>query len=189
IVFADQTWKLISPTVSVPESVVDVVRHRLARLSDVTSELLRIGAVIGRDIDLDVLSLVAGEPIERVLDALDEALRARLVEEAGSTCRFVHDLVRSALYEEQSAARRRSPHARVVDVLEQRRPDDIAALAYHAVAAAADPRGAARAADLSVRAGEAALHARAFGGAAAHFRTALQPPRARAPHDPLTGRS
>nr|WP_238455406.1 hypothetical protein [Micromonospora sp. ATA51] len=56
---------------AVPAGVRDVIRHRLGQLPEATRTVLRQAAVIGRDVDPEVLAAVAGE--DAMLDALDRA--------------------------------------------------------------------------------------------------------------------
>ncbi|SHG29025.1 BTAD domain-containing putative transcriptional regulator [Geodermatophilus nigrescens] len=141
---------------AVPGSVRDVVRHRLAALPARTGTLLRLAAVIGRDVDAEVLLAAAGENDEEALvEALEAALVSGLLVEPGpGRLRFVHALVRDTLYEDLSSLRRTRLHGRVAAVLERLRPDDVTALAHHA--AAAGPGSAAAAARWSEAAAELA---------------------------------
>jgi hypothetical protein len=63
----------------VPSSVRMVVGERLARLSQPTQRALVAAAVRGRVFELDLVEQVAGEPGGDLLDAFDEAERARLI--------------------------------------------------------------------------------------------------------------
>ena len=107
-----------------PEGVKQVIGRRIARLPEGVARLLTVGAVIGREFDLDVLVAVAGDSDEdAVLDLLDHACAARLVEEVPAQIgrfAFVHALTREALYDELSAIRRARLHRRVAEVLESR---------------------------------------------------------------------
>ena len=58
----------------VPAGVRDVIRHRLVRLPEAAQTVLRQAAVIGRDVDPDVLVALAGDEAAS-LDAFDSALR------------------------------------------------------------------------------------------------------------------
>jgi tetratricopeptide (TPR) repeat protein len=118
---------------AVPESVREVIVSRVARLAPATSNLLGVAAVFGRDIDLRPLAVVAGIDPEEAVEALDEALTARLMEEVGvGGYRFVHALVRSALYETLSHNTRAQLHLRAAGAYEH----DVARLAHHLVACA-----------------------------------------------------
>ena len=172
----DDHWVVVSPaTLSVPEGVRDVVGRRLSRLSTQANELLSMSSVIGREFEVGLLSALNDMTEDALLDALDEAVLGRLVEETGpDRYRFSHALVRATLYEEMSATRRRRMHRRVGDALEKINPDDVVALAYHLVEAGPDARDMGRAITYVLAAGEQALAARALADAEARFRQALE---------------
>ncbi|MEU8387839.1 BTAD domain-containing putative transcriptional regulator [Micromonospora sp. NPDC048843] len=117
---------------AVPPGVRDVIRHRLAQLPAATRTVLRQAAVLGRDLDPDVLGVLAGDPTT-ALDAVDGALAAGFLteREPDGRLRFTHILVRDTLYADLSAPRRAAWHAAVAEVLRQREPVEPAALAYH----------------------------------------------------------
>ncbi|WP_433268764.1 BTAD domain-containing putative transcriptional regulator [Micromonospora vinacea] len=117
---------------TVPPGVRDVIRHRLAQLPAPTRTVLRQAAVLGRDLDPDVLGALTGDPTA-ALDAVDRALTAGFLTERESDgrLRFTHILVRDTLYADLSAPRRSAWHAAVAEVLRQREPVEPAALAYH----------------------------------------------------------
>lgn len=117
---------------AVPPGVRDVIRHRLAQLPASTRTVLRQAAVLGRDLDPDVLGVLAGDPTT-ALDAVDRALAAGFLteREPDGRLRFTHILVRDTLYADLSAPRRAAWHAAVAEVLRQREPVEPAALAYH----------------------------------------------------------
>ncbi|HEV7648688.1 MAG TPA: AAA family ATPase [Actinophytocola sp.] len=132
----------------VPPSVRHIVRRRVARLPASAQSVLHVAAVIGRDFTLDVLSAVSGTDSDALIECLDAALRAGILDEphtATRSLRFAHALVRDTLYHDISRLRRTGLHARVADALEQLRPHDAVALAHHFDAAQA-PDAAARAA-------------------------------------------
>ncbi|WP_067178268.1 BTAD domain-containing putative transcriptional regulator [Microtetraspora niveoalba] len=127
----------------VPAGVRDVLRRRLARLPVPAQTVLREAAVIGGDVDVDVLAEVNGGGEDGVVDAVEAALMAGLlVEPEGGGLRFAHALVRDTLYEDMSRLRRSRTHARVAEVLERLRPDGIGALAHHFAAGGERVKGA-----------------------------------------------
>ncbi|MFF4773588.1 BTAD domain-containing putative transcriptional regulator [Microtetraspora fusca] len=155
---------------AVPAGVRDVLRRRLGRLPVPAQTVLREAAVIGGDIDVDVLAAVNGGGEDVVLDAVEAALMAGLlVEPEGGGLRFAHALVRDTLYDDMSRLRRSRTHARVAEVLERLRPDGIAALAHHF--AAGGER--AKAARYSALAAEQAERRFAYREAAALWEQAL----------------
>ncbi|GII56752.1 ATPase AAA [Planotetraspora thailandica] len=115
----------------VPSGVRDVLRRRIARLPERAQQVLLQAAVIGRDVDVDVLIDVSGDE-DAVVDAVEAALLAGLVTEPGTgLLRFDHDLVRDTLYSDASRLRRSRLHAAVAAAVERRAPGDVAALAHH----------------------------------------------------------
>ncbi|MBX6383851.1 MAG: AAA family ATPase [Microbispora sp.] len=115
----------------VPSGVREVLRRRIARLPERAQQVLLQAAVIGRDVDVDVLIDVSGDE-DAVVDAVEAALLAGLVTEPGpGLLRFDHDLVRDTIYGDASRLRRSRLHAAVASVIEQRNPNDVAALAHH----------------------------------------------------------
>ena len=161
--------------ISVPPSVRDVVHRRLANLPADVSAALSRAAVIGRDFDLEVL--VALDPKtdeDDLVEAIERAVAARLVEELGpGRFRFAHALVQEAIYGEITETRRQRLHRRVVEALEENRPDDVVALAQHCDAAGADAVGKERTVRYLLTAGHHAQAARALADAESRFRRAL----------------
>ncbi|WP_250004812.1 BTAD domain-containing putative transcriptional regulator [Actinoplanes sp. M2I2] len=128
--------------VPAPHGIQDVLRLRLAGLSGPTGRLLRTAAVIGREFDLDVMGELSGESLDDLIDGLDEAVRARCVEEGEQPgrYRFTHALVRETLVASLSLTRRGLLHASVAVALERRLrldPDLVTAVAHHFVLGAA----------------------------------------------------
>jgi DNA-binding SARP family transcriptional activator/predicted ATPase len=94
-----------------------VIAGRLARLSDHARETAAAAAVIGRAFDLAVLVRLVGDE-ERVVRALDELWRKRIVREQGPNAYdFTHDRLRDVAYDETSAPQRRLLHRRVAEAL------------------------------------------------------------------------
>ncbi len=93
-----------------------VIAGRLAQLSDQARETAA-AAVVGRAFGLEVLARVAGDE-DRVVRALDELWRRRIVREQGPNAYdFTHDKLRDVAYGETSAPQRRSLHRRVAEAL------------------------------------------------------------------------
>ncbi|MFI6498783.1 BTAD domain-containing putative transcriptional regulator [Nonomuraea typhae] len=115
----------------VPSGVRDVLRRRISRLPADAQQILLQAAVIGRDVDINVLIAVAGGE-DSVVEAVEAALLAGLVTEPGpGMLRFDHDLVRDTIYSDASRLRRTRLHAEVAAAIEERSPSDVAALAHH----------------------------------------------------------
>ncbi len=118
---------------AVPWDVLQSVRQRVTTLPEPARRVLGIAAVIGRTAPYALLQGVAARPEQEVLDALDAACRAHLLEEAGDAAyRFSHDVIREVVETDLGAARRMLLHRDVARQLERRTgPPPIEELAYH----------------------------------------------------------
>ncbi|RIK37526.1 MAG: hypothetical protein DCC58_17865 [Chloroflexi bacterium] len=108
-------------SVSLPESVREVIGKRLNQLSEECNRVLAVGSVIGREFRLATLERVTGRSAEDLLDLLEVALQARVIEELDSVgqFRFSHALVQETLYAELSAARKARLHSQIGDAIVQ----------------------------------------------------------------------
>ena len=147
--FARETLRLTQQTgrevglTQVPDSVGDLVRQRISALPAQTQTVLQAAAVLGRDVDLDVLVEVSGQDEEEVWDAVDSGVVAGILLEPATSPRFAHDLVREAIYSDLPALRRSRLHARALEVLQQTPEVEVSRLAEHAHAAGPAARGEA----------------------------------------------
>lgn len=163
----------------IPQGIREVVLRRFALVSPQCKDLLGIASVLGREFRVDVLAELAEMTAESALQSVDEAVDARLVTEspgALGAVRFLHSLIRDTLYESLSASERSRLHRRAGEVLAGRwgdRPDHLAELAHHFLAAALTA-DAQRAIDYSIRAGDVARSRLAFEEAARLYELALQ---------------
>ena len=159
-----------------PDSITEVVEQRLRRLGSGTVDVLRAAAVAGRDFQLQVLQHALECSPERVLDAMDDALSAGLVTEnlqVADHFSFSHAIVRSTLYNGQSASRRTRFHLKVGRALEASddcRPAELAHHFWHA----RHVGGAERAFHSLLVAGRLADVAFAWEDAERHYRRALR---------------
>jgi DNA-binding SARP family transcriptional activator len=144
-------------TAGVPAGVRDVLRRRLSRLPGTARTVLQQAAVLGRELDVDLLLRIARRDEDEVLDGLEAAVLAGLLGEPGpGRVRFTHALVRDTLYEDTPALRRARWHAGALAELRAAPAPDVAALAHHGLAAAT-PATAADAAELASAAAEQSM--------------------------------
>jgi tetratricopeptide (TPR) repeat protein len=169
-----RTW-----SVSIPESVREVVGRRLSRLSDECNQVLAVGSVIGREFRLATLERITGRPTDDLLELLEEAVQARVIHEqdAVGQYRFSHALVQETLYAELSTARRVRLHGQVGNAIEQLQAANLTPylgeLAQHYFQAA--PAGQVdKAIDYAVKAAERAMEQLAWEAAVEHYQRALQ---------------
>ena len=166
--------------IRIPEGVREVIGRRLNRLSQRCNETLTIASVIGREFTLAQLKpLIEDMSEDRLLEVLEEALSARVIEELPQSVgryQFSHALIKETLIEELTLTRRVRLHARIAETLEELYGANVEAhaaeLAHHFAAAEA-VLGAEKLVHYSQEAGKKALDAYAFEEAEAHFRRAL----------------
>jgi len=163
-------------TADIPESVRDMVRWRLQRVSDGCAELLEIASVVGERFDAGLVASAAARDDAATVDLLDEAARAGLITEVDDDpdgWRFSRPLARRVTAARLSRGRRARLHQRIGETLESRFDVSPAELAHHFGEAAS-----IGAADKAVRyerlAGERALAEVAAEVAVRHLRKALQ---------------
>jgi DNA-binding CsgD family transcriptional regulator len=162
---------------AVPDNVRAAISQRLSRLSPLANQILVVASVIGREFEFRVVAAVLSDTGEaRLLRALDEALQAVLIEpiprHRDDCYHFKHELIRDAIYDSTSSARRAHWHAAILHTLERLHGslvDDVAAeLATHA-ARAELLVGSATVVKYSRMAGEQKVAAHAFEDALPHF--------------------
>jgi tetratricopeptide (TPR) repeat protein len=134
---------------NVPPGVRLVIGRALDRLEERTRNVLGVAAVVGRSFSVRLLEALQSSHPNAVLDALEEAQRAQLIEPdwtgRESKYRFVHELARQTLAESLPLARRQQVHALIVKGLEglfaANLETQASALAYHSYQAGtgADP--------------------------------------------------
>lgn len=161
--------------IEVPESVRSVIGQRLAHMGDDTQEVLHEASVLGQTFGFDVLATMSGRDEGALERALEEAMAAGLVHEAGrDDYAFHHALIQQALYRELPTRKRRRLHRSAGEALgrlpEGKREGRAAELAYHFLEADEGER----ALPYAIKAGDAAEAVYAHAEAEKHYRTAVQ---------------
>ena len=130
-----------------------MLRHRLTDLSERARELLPVAALLGAEVDVELLAQVSRAPQDEVTHALDEGVTAGLLVESGDSWpgryTFPQGVVRDSLRSEVAGARLSSLHLAAAEALQERRRPvrgDSAAIAkhLHAAGSTADPEVTAR---------------------------------------------
>ncbi|NQW19034.1 MAG: hypothetical protein HQ478_16295, partial [Chloroflexi bacterium] len=109
--------------IRIPEGVREVIGRRLDRLSERCNEVLTMASVVGRQFQFGLLMNLVDDASENMLlDVMDEALEARIIEEVPSEVglyQFAHALMQETLSSELSANRTVRLHARIAEALEE----------------------------------------------------------------------
>ena len=102
-----------------PAAIRDAVRRRIDALPAAAREVLSAAAVLGGEVEADLVAAALGAPVLEVLDALDEAATAGFLEaEHPHGYRFAHDIVRDAVGLDLGGGRRARLHLRAAEHLE-----------------------------------------------------------------------
>jgi class 3 adenylate cyclase/tetratricopeptide (TPR) repeat protein len=163
---------------SVPESIRLVLGQRLDRLAMSTREVLVAAAVSGRMFISELVGEVAEAGPDQLVDAFDEAERARLLApgRVPGELMFGHELIRQTLLSGVPAVKREQLHLRTAEAISRLYSDDLEAqageLAYHLSHAGGSGDRASLVRYLTI-AGERAFDAAAFDDAVGYFEKAL----------------
>jgi tetratricopeptide (TPR) repeat protein len=166
-----------STTIAVPTGLRDMLRKRLRQLPDTAAQIVRTAAVLGGEVEFDILSKLADLAEDTLIEGLEHAVEAGFLVEAGSSWRgsyaFPHELTRDAVYADIAIPRRQRLHLGLAEALLDRGGMDVAAAAVHMrqAGSAADPL---RAAELSLRAAAEARRLYAWDEAIGHAEAAVE---------------
>jgi DNA-binding CsgD family transcriptional regulator len=94
----------------VPGSLAAAIAHRLDFLSREVRTVLQAAALLGVEFLVSDLAIVLDRRITELVPAIDEALAAGVLEEAGERLAFRHPLIRDALYDDIPPAIRPAWH-------------------------------------------------------------------------------
>jgi DNA-binding SARP family transcriptional activator len=157
-----------------PRGIEQVIGRRLQQLSAEVRETLSLAAVIGTEFQQVVLERASASDPGALLDRLDKAETARVVERVDpARLRFSHDLVRQSLYGALKAGERSRAHLSVAEAIERLDPKAIPDLSHHYSQAL--PLGdAEKAVRYTTLAGDVAAELLGYEDAAGHYRRAIE---------------
>ncbi|HMM42663.1 MAG TPA: DUF2791 family P-loop domain-containing protein [Thermomicrobiales bacterium] len=116
-----------------PTSLGSVVAALSARLPQAAMDILGLAAVVGEEIDLDMLATLRSTSPNEIAEHLDAALAmGLLIEDIDGTIRFRHGAFQRALARQQPPLRRRLVHAAILDWLRDQPDSRASAIARHA---------------------------------------------------------
>ena len=127
-------WKPVSE-LRLPVGVGDLISRRLGRLSPKAQGVLTACAVLGREFDIDLAIDAGVGSEEELLDAIDEGVRAAVLqpstERGGDRYAFTHGLLTESLRASVNPRRLKRIHAQIARAMERRAPDAAAEIATH----------------------------------------------------------
>jgi ABC-type oligopeptide transport system substrate-binding subunit/tetratricopeptide (TPR) repeat protein len=176
VYYGDGRWHRPESTaeLGIPQSVRVAIQSRVGELPVDSQETLHLAAILGREFDFDTLTPASELDEDTLVDALERAERAQLIqevsEEGRGTFTFEHRLIPTTLVEGLRTLERRRLHRRAASAVEVLHPDNFEALAYHY-----DEAGnSEKAADYLLKAGDRARGLLAHDEAIDHYERALQ---------------
>ncbi|RVW10024.1 transcriptional regulator [Prescottella agglutinans] len=103
----------------IPMVVRSVLGRRLAAVEPAVLQVLRVAAVLGDAIEVDLLAAASRLDLDALADHLDEAADERIIVTAPGARGYVfaHGLLRNEVLEAMPALRRQRIHARVAEIL------------------------------------------------------------------------
>jgi len=120
---------------SLPESVRELIRARLDRISERGRSLAGLAAVVGRNFEFELLQRASGLGEGEAAAGVEELVRRRVLGAIGEQLAFVHDRVREVVYAGLLPFRRKLLHRQVAETLESWHAADpgshVAALGQH----------------------------------------------------------
>ncbi|HEV2120990.1 MAG TPA: AAA family ATPase [Candidatus Bathyarchaeia archaeon] len=164
--------------VEIPSTIRAIIKQRISRLGEDTTQTLMLCAAIGMEFEYEILSRVAGSNEEQLIKQLEAATQAGLVRETHSGKKisyfFADEQIREFLYDELSLIRKRKTHAKLAHAIEEyhvKEPElHFEELAYHYIQAGES----AKAAEFSRLAGDRAAALHAHTDAKNHFRNVME---------------
>jgi tetratricopeptide (TPR) repeat protein len=127
--------------VSIPFSILQVLRRRLSQLSKDAECVLETLAVYNRTLKATELPLVARRQADLCVAGVEQLRELRMVVEVGSETRIRHELIRQTVYQEMSPSKKALLHRRVAKFLLRNRtnpPPDELAVHFHRAGSAAE---------------------------------------------------
>lgn len=106
----------------VPRGVLELIRARIAAVSEVGRQVLAAASVVGRSFDFETVRIASGRSEDETVAGLEELVARGLVREMGAVAGdvrldFTHARLRDVVYDSLGLVRRRLLHRRVADAL------------------------------------------------------------------------
>jgi len=135
LICGENRWefdKLKFADITFSKNLIEVVLQRIKFLKEDHLDILSFAALIGREFEFEMLSHIGKLDVNKVLDALDEAMQYRIIWSRRKTgeYEFGHDKIREALYQRKSVEERRKIHLKIAEYLENKYQEDLSGVAY-----------------------------------------------------------
>jgi signal transduction histidine kinase/CheY-like chemotaxis protein/predicted ATPase len=111
----------------------EILTRRIELLPEETIRLLTVGAILGKEFNLDAVTLLAKCETATAIRCFDQARDRNLIwaRADGAHFTFVHDQIRAALIQRASKESLRDLHHKAAEYHEREHPTQISVIAYH----------------------------------------------------------
>ncbi|MFH0924764.1 MAG: diguanylate cyclase [bacterium] len=126
IVWEEGIWRINWEKIDnlrIPENIIEMVLLRLKAIPPDLDNLLQIGAIIGKEFELDLLYDLIEEDKEVIVDNIDTAIDMQLLEYSTierDKVLFVHDRIKEAFFTKLGEREQRDYHIKIGSLLERR---------------------------------------------------------------------
>ncbi len=174
----EQTYEL--KTTALPSAAISVIEDKFIRLPAVTVSALEASAVVGRNLDIELLSKISDQDPQSFLESIQPALDLGILEATGpmgTALRFSHEIVRQSVINglpKVRSAKLNLATARGLEELHSTETAKYAGTIAHHYSSAQPLAGPEPVFEFSLMAGEYELANRAFAEASSHLEVALE---------------
>ena len=173
---SDRVADLRSWSFRLPDGIREAIGRRMHNLSQDCNLVLAVASVVGKEFSIQLLERLAGLSEERLLEALEEALDAGVIQELLSPpgrYQFAHVLIQQAVASQMSITRQARLHLRIAQTLEEMHGSGSDAyadeLSHHFIKG----NELHKACEYAVKAGDSACDIYAWERAIGYYETAL----------------
>src|SRR6185312_931188 len=100
---------------AVPDRVRELIGSRVAALDPVAKDVLAAAAVIGHEVEFELLRRVLGGTAGDLASTLEDLTRLHLLRSSAARLSFAHHRIREVVYRDLSIPRRRLLHGAVAE--------------------------------------------------------------------------
>jgi ABC-type oligopeptide transport system substrate-binding subunit len=166
----------------IPQNVRLAIQARVSKLPEPAQDTLRLAAVLGREFEFETLRAMSDLGEDALIDALEIAQRAQLIDEVprgrgqaarGVAFAFAHALIPTTVRESLSGLRRQRLHRRAAQAMEQSLGDRVEEQAAQLGRHYAQAGESEKAIEYLLKAGDQARSVYAYEEASGHYQQAL----------------
>ncbi|MBU1077816.1 MAG: SpoIIE family protein phosphatase [Spirochaetes bacterium] len=124
VIWEDGSWKEDWDKITsmkIPVNIIDMVLLKITDISDDLDHLLRLGSIIGKEFEMELLYDLLKKKNEDIVNLVDEAIERQLLEHSilkkGKVI-FIHDRIKEAFFARMSLSEKKANHLMVAKAFE-----------------------------------------------------------------------